>query len=137
MAKGIMRTQLQQNNISAIVDSAGTGGWHAGENPDKRAVQTMKKHGIDISGLIARQFQKNDFDRFDLILAMDESNYTDILSLASHSSHHNKVKLMLSYHPQVSIKSVPDPWYGDLDGFETVYRLLNESCKHFIQQQFK
>lgn len=137
MAEGILRFKLKERGIHAMVDSAGIGGWHAGENPDKRAIQTMRNHGIDISNLIARQFVKNDFDQFDIILAMDESNLEDILSLTSNTDHRGKVKLMLSYLPHKKIKSVPDPWYGNLDGFENVYQMLNESCDNFINYHFK
>lgn len=137
MAEGVLRHQLKERGFNTVVDSAGTGGWHAGENPDPRAIKTMRSHGIDISKLVARQFIKNDFDQFDLILAMDESNYKDILSLSANPDHHHKVKLILKYTNRVSNCSVPDPWYGNQDGFETVYQMLDEACDNVIKTHFK
>lgn len=137
MAEGILKHQLNERNITAVVDSAGTGGWHAGENPDSLAIRTMKQHQIDISKLVARQFKKNDFDQFDLILAMDETNKQDILSLASGDNDKKKVKLILSYNPFSNISSVPDPWYGNEDGFEKVYHMIDEACKEVIKSHFK
>ena len=136
MAEGIMRTKLQSMNISASVDSAGTGGWHAGENPDRRAIKNMKEHGIDISNLVARQFTPADFKNFDLILAMDETNYEDIISLAREDEHHKKVGLILKYTDRKSGFSVPDPWYGSQDGFEEVYLMLDEACERVIKKHF-
>lgn len=134
MAEGILRHKLKELQIKATIDSAGTGGWHAGEHPDPRAIKTMKHHGIDISKLKARQITKNDLHQFDVVLAMDEQNYSDILSLSAEPVHHHKVKLMLSFHPKQSLTSVPDPWYGNMDGFERVYHLLDEACDAFINQ---
>jgi len=136
MAEGILRHQLTNMDIDATIDSAGTGGWHAGENPDKRAVKNMKEHGIDISKLVARQFRKTDFNEFDLILAMDESNYQDILKLAENQQEKNKVRLILSYLDKPKGLSVPDPWYGDKDGFETVFQLLENACNAVIKKHF-
>jgi protein-tyrosine phosphatase len=137
MAEGIMRHKLKEHQINATVDSAGTGDWHAGENPDNRAIKAMKNHQLDISNLVARQFTKNDFHHFDLILAMDESNYANILNLSEEVVHKDKVKLILSYLDPVQELSVPDPWYGDQNGFEKVYQMLNEACEMVIKTHFK
>jgi protein-tyrosine phosphatase len=134
MAEGIMRNKLSQKNISAFVDSAGTGGWHAGENPDRRAIKNMLQHGIDISTSVARQFTAADFKRFDLILAMDETNYQDILQLAFDEKEKEKVNLILKYIVHPSGISVPDPWYGNQEGFETVYTMLDEACEAVIKK---
>jgi protein-tyrosine phosphatase len=136
MAEGILRHQLLNAGMNVTIDSAGTGGWHAGENPDRRAIQNMKEHGIDISKLVARQFRKTDFDEFDLILAMDESNYRDILRLTDDQSKKNKVRLILSYIDKQKDLSVPDPWYGDQDGFETVFKLLSKACDAVVKKHF-
>lgn len=136
MAEGIMRYQLENKGLAATVDSAGTGGWHAGENPDKRAIKNMKLHGIDISRLVARQFTEKDFDDFDLILAMDETNYEDILKQTTDQSKKNKVKLIMKYTDGQFGFSVPDPWYGGEEGFETVYLMLSEACSQVINKHF-
>lgn len=136
MAEGIMRHQLMNMGVNCKIDSAGTGGWHEGENPDRRAIKNMKEHGIDISNLIARQFQKSDFERFDLILAMDESNYADIIKQTHDPVQKSKVKLILSYIEGQRSLSVPDPWYGGEDGFEAVFQLLNHACGEVIKKHF-
>lgn len=133
MAEGILREQAAKAGISLLVDSAGTGGWHVGEVPDDRAVKTMKKYGIDISVLRARQFTKEDFQLFDYIYVMDSSNYLDVMRLAEHKSEKNKVMLMLNCSNPGQNQPVPDPYFGGEDGFEKVYRLLSEACNHIIQ----
>jgi len=137
MAEGIMREKLKDLYPGSIIDSAGTGGWHAGENPDRRAVKNMNDHGIDISKLVARQFHPKDFENFDLILAMDESNYEDILKISNNEEQNNKVKLILSYMPGQKTLSVPDPWYGGPEGFEHVFHLLNDALDKVILKHFK
>jgi protein-tyrosine phosphatase len=136
MAEGILRYQLKEQGYLTHIDSAGTGGWHAGEHPDTRAIQAMNHHGIDISNLVARQFIKNDFDQFDLILAMDTTNYKDIIRLSPDQTSTQKVQLILSYIPGAKDLSVPDPWYGNQDGFEKVYQLLNQACREVIKTHF-
>ncbi|MET3731586.1 low molecular weight protein-tyrosine-phosphatase [Moheibacter stercoris] len=125
LAEGIMRHRTDGN---WIVDSAGTGNWHVGNRPDKRSIAIAQKYGIDISTQRARQFSSKDFDQFDLIFAMDSSNYTDILELAKTDEHRSKVKLMLGEG------NVPDPYYGGDDGFEHVFQLLDEAIQDFILQ---
>lgn len=118
MAEGIMRELASTNNFDMMVDSCGTGHWHIGHTPDQRAVLTMRKKEIEIGQLRARQFDLADFDRFDLILAMDKSNYQDICALALNHEHLNKVKMALPN------RDVPDPYTGNLSDFEEVYHLL-------------
>ncbi len=126
LAEGILQSKLSTQNF--IVDSAGTGGWHAGELPDKRSIATAKNHGVDITSQRARQFRKGDFDTFDIIYTMDMSNYKDILSLAPNENAKQKVKLILNeLFPDENVE-VPDPYYGGLNGFEEVYRMLDEAC---------
>lgn len=123
MAEGIMRN-LGGNKIE--VDSAGTAGYHIGSQPDKRMIATAFEHGIDISNLSARQFQADDFDLFDVIFAMDSSNYRNIISLAKDDNDKQKVKMMLEN------SNVPDPYYGGDKEFEHVYKLLHEACQNFL-----
>ena len=123
MAEGIMRN-LGGNRVK--VDSAGTAGYHIGSQPDKRMIATAFEHGIDISNLSARQFQYDDFDSFDVIFAMDSSNYRNIISLAKNDNDRQKVKMMLEN------SNVPDPYYGGDKGFEHVYQLLHKACQKFL-----
>lgn len=134
MAEGILKHKALNAGKNYYVDSAGTSNYHVGEAPDKRAVQQMKKYQIDISGLKARQFTVNDFDSFDLILAMDKSNYDNIIKLARNEHDKKKVKMIMQYvYPHEAI-SVPDPYYGGEDGFQEVYNMLTLASEKIIEQ---
>ena len=104
LAEGIMRSKLSED---FIVDSAGTGGWHAGELPDKRSISTAKNRGLDITNQRARQFKNSDFDSFDHIFVMDNSNYKDVLSLAPNEEAKSKVKLILTKFSQMKTLMFP------------------------------
>lgn len=134
MAEGVLQHKAAERGIDLDIDSSGTSGWHAGEGPDRRAVAAMRQFGIDISMQRSRQFRTNDFEEFDHILVMDESNYQDVRSMSSNESHLSKVKMILNYsHPGQNLP-VPDPYYGGDRGFEEVYHLLNEACDAFLDQ---
>jgi protein-tyrosine phosphatase len=125
MAEGILRAKT--NGKDVIIDSAGTGNYHVGEHPDARAVHALRKKGIDIAKLVARQFGVADFDDFDVIYAMDEANYRHILNMAPHAQAAAKVHLILNKVYPNSNASVPDPFYGGPQQFEEVYKLLDEA----------
>lgn len=127
LAEGIMRHLVAKNGLNWTVDSAGTGNWHVGEGPDHRSVKTARQFGVDISKQVCRQFKVSDFDTFDLLLVMDKSNLSDVLSLARNEQDAEKVKLLLND------KEVPDPYY-DPTQFEPVYRLLEGGCKDVIRE---
>ena len=125
LAEGIMQSKLSKD---FIVDSAGTGGWHAGELPDKRSIATAKIKGLDITNQRARQFKISDFTTFDHIFVMDNSNYKDVIALAPNEDSKSKVKLILNeIFPNENV-DVPDPYYGGQDGFENVYNMLDQAC---------
>jgi len=127
LAEGILSSKLNSNSI--FVDSAGTGAYHIGNQPDERSIAVAKNYGIDISKQRARKFQVSDFDIFDSIYVMDENNFQDILSLARNHQDKQKVKMILNeIHPNKN-KSVPDPYYGGEEGFENVFRMLDEACE--------
>ena len=132
LAEGIFREKIRKKNLLVEIDSAGTGDWHAGENPDPRAVATAKKFGVDISALVARQFTPEDFHRFDRIYVMDKSNYRDVLSLAKEEAHRKKVEYLLRAIDVSRNTDVPDPWYGGDKGFVEVYQLLEEACNALV-----
>ncbi|TAH38798.1 MAG: low molecular weight phosphotyrosine protein phosphatase [Bacteroidetes bacterium] len=134
MAEGILRKKATDRKLSLHIDSAGTGDWHSGENPDPRAIRTAKSYGVNISQLVARQFNVSDFDHFDTIFAMDQSNLKNILSLARNESDKKKVELLLDLLPHKKNKNVPDPWFGGEDGFTDVFNLLDEACEHLINK---
>ena len=126
LAEGILASKLPKDVFS--VDSAGTGNYHIGKQPDKRSITTAQKNGLDISKQKARQFSVKDFDAFDYIFAMDTSNYEDILSLAKNENQVKKVDLILNQlFPNENV-DVPDPYYGVQNGFDQVYQMLDEAC---------
>jgi len=132
LAEGIFRDKISKNKLAVETDSAGTGSWHAGENPDPRAVATAKKFGVDISRLVARQFSVDDFTRFDRIYVMDKSNYRDVMALAKETGHKEKVDFFLNVSHPGRNKDVPDPWYGGSEGFVEVYKMLELACEELL-----
>jgi protein-tyrosine phosphatase len=126
LAEGILASKLPKNKFQ--IDSAGTGNYHVGKQPDYRSIATAKKRGLDISNQKARQFSVKDFDEFDYIFVMDISNYDNVIELAKSEIHKNKVRLILEdLFPGENV-DVPDPYYGLQNGFDTVYEMLDETC---------
>ncbi len=116
------------------VDSAGTSAWHAGEAPDPRMRRVAQQRGLSYSGQ-ARQVERGDFARFDLILAMDGDNYRDLMRLAGTPAERAKVRLLREFDPQAGDagQDVPDPYYGGAAGFETTYRIVERAVKGLLQ----
>lgn len=125
LAEGILKSKLPKR---FTVDSAGTGNWHVGNPPDKRSIEIAKVNNLDISSQKGRQFSKSDFDAYDYIYAMDQSNYQDILALAPNESAKSKVKLILNELFPNENMDVPDPYFGMHNGFEKVYEMLDSTC---------
>lgn len=121
---------------SIVCDSAGTGGYHIGSPPDRRMAAAAAHRGIKLKGQ-ARQFQKSDFEDFDLILAMDRENYRDILSLDPQGKYRDKVRLMCDFASEHSDREVPDPYYGGPEGFNKVIDLLLDACGGLLQYVVK
>lgn len=132
LAEGILRSKLPYEDF--VIDSAGTSSYHIGSNPDKRSVSVARKYGINISNLMGRQFTVNDFDEFDIIYAMDTSNFRDIIHLARTEDDKTKVKLILNEIYPNQNYDVPDPYYGGDHGFENVYKMLDEACSVIAEQ---
>ena len=126
LAEGILKSKVDTQRI--FVDSAGTAGYHIGSAPDPRSIAVAQKYQIDISMQRCRKFDRADFDMFDLIYAMDQSNYQDITSLASGPDQINKVKLLLQ-EVNLEYSEVPDPYYGGAQGFELVFDLIDQACE--------
>ncbi|MEO1713695.1 MAG: low molecular weight protein-tyrosine-phosphatase [Bacteroidota bacterium] len=133
LAEGILRRKIEEQNLPWTVDSAGTAAYHVGETPDPRSVAVARAHGIDILDQRGRQLKTGDFDRFDLILTMDSSNYQNALRLARNDADRAKVRLIMNYAEPGKNISVPDP-YWDNNGFEGVYQMLDQACDALIQQ---
>ncbi len=133
LADGLLRQKVIENNLKVEVDSAGTSAFHVGDAPDHRMTETAKKRGTDISFLRARQFKSNDFQEFDLIYVMDQSNLKNVLALAQNEIDKKKVKLILNEISN-SDAEVPDPYFGGQSGFEHVYDLLDEATEVIIEK---
>ncbi|KAF0977862.1 hypothetical protein FDP41_003184 [Naegleria fowleri] len=138
MAEIIMKCLVKEKKIHHLwyIDSAGTASYHSGEAPDERTLQTCKKYypWFDSSELKARQIQTSDFERFDYILVMDESNLRNVEKLKSKLNHHNStiVKLLGYYDPIKKNSIVEDPYYGGMDGFEINFQQITRSLENFI-----
>jgi protein-tyrosine phosphatase len=125
IAEGLLASKLPSDKF--LVDSAGTGIWHVGKQPDERSIATAKKNGIDISNQRGKHFTSGFFDSYDYIYVMDNSNYNDVIFLAKTEEHKNKVALILdSLFPGDNV-DVPDPYYGLQNGFDMVYEMLDEA----------
>ena len=127
LAQGILESKVNPNLV--YVDSAGTAGYHVGSDPDSRSIKVGLKNGIDISHQTSRKFSVADFDAFDIIYAMDSRNYENILKQARNIEDRQKVKMILNEVEPNANKSVPDPYYGGLRGFDNVYEMLDEACE--------
>ena len=134
LAEGIMGNMIKERKMNIFIDSAGTSSWHAGEHPDKRAIETAAFHGVDISKLKARPFSDKDFSHFDKILVMDEMNFHDVIAQARSVEDRKKVRLFLEEAGGYYFNTVPDPYYGGPAGFEKVYLLLEEACKRILDK---
>ncbi|MGX1024366.1 low molecular weight protein-tyrosine-phosphatase [Psychroflexus sp. MBR-150] len=132
LAEGILKTKVNTNKV--FIDSAGTDDYHVGQKPDERSIKIAKEHHIDITDQRCRQFKVSDFDRFDLIYVMDNSNYEDVLSLARNDDDRNKVHLILNEVLPGENCDVPDPYTGGIDGFKRVYEMLDRACDKIAEK---
>lgn len=132
LAHGILESKLDADNF--YVDCAGTADYHVNHSPDHRSIRVASENGIDISNQRGRQFNVSDFDSFDHIFVMDESNYDDVIKLARNKNDINKVKLILDNIPSENSKVVPDPYHGDYSDFRKVFKTLNEACDLIVEQ---
>ena len=130
-AEAVFRARAEAAGLDVEIDSAGTGAWHVGKSPDPRAQAAGEARGYDLSSLRARQVKKGDFQRFDLILAMDEDNY-EILHLQAPEDAKGRIVMMMDFAPDHPERSVPDPYYGGDDGFARVLDMLEEASDGLI-----
>ncbi|PPU71941.1 MULTISPECIES: low molecular weight protein-tyrosine-phosphatase [Xanthomonas] len=133
MGEGALRARLDEARLSRRiqVDSAGTGDWHAGEPPDPRAIRCARGHGVDLSGLRARQLVREDFDHFDWLLCADASNLRDLQKLAP-ASLRDKVTLWLPWAGVQARQEIPDPYTGDSEAFEDVWQLVDAAARQTV-----
>ena len=128
LAEGIFRNRVDDAGLSARyeIDSAGTGGWHQGQKPDRRSIKVAAAHGIDISGQRARRIEADDFDSFNLILAMDHDNLRNLRKIAPASAL-DRLYLFDTF-TLGGERDIPDPYYGRTEDFEAVYSMLLTGC---------
>jgi len=132
-AEGVFRGLLKKEGLDEqiSVDSAGTGNWHVGSPPDRRAQAAAKDRGIDLSGQRARQATKDDFNRFDYIIAMDSDNHDDLSRLCPPGDK-KKLHLFLDFAPELGRSDVPDPYYGADGGFEGVLDMIEAASQGLL-----
>ncbi len=133
MAEGALRARLATSPLAGRVrvDSAGTGGWHAGEPPDRRAIACARGHGVDISGQRARQLSARDFEAFDWILCADRGNVRDVMRVAP-TVPGARVALLLEWAGIDAAGEVPDPYTGGPEDFEQVWRLVDSVAQAVV-----
>ncbi len=133
-AEGVFRKVWQEHapELELRIDSAGTHAYHIGEPPDPRAQRAALRRGVDLSGQRARRVRPDDFERFDLVIAMDLAN-VEALRETAPAEHHERIRLMLEFAPQLGRTEVPDPYYGSMNGFEHVLDLVEEASLGLLE----
>lgn len=133
MAEGVFRRVIEEEGVTHLfeIDSAGLGDWHVGQAPDTRAQSAARRRGIDISGQSARQVAAADYARFDLLLAMDGSNYQELVELAPKDARH-KIRRFLDFAPHAGTRDVPDPFYGGREGFDHALDLIEAAARGLL-----
>ena len=133
MAEGALRARLDASPLAGQVevDSAGTGGWHAGEPPDRRAIACARSHGVDIGGQRARQLRPTDFDDYDWLLCADAGNLGDVRKLAP-AARRDRVVLLLDWAGIEPGGEVPDPYTGGPEDFRQVWRLVDSAAQAVV-----
>jgi protein-tyrosine phosphatase len=133
LAEHLFRQQIEREGRSSEyqADSAGTAAWHVGEAPDPRMRKTAEGHGLSYTGQ-ARQVEPQDFEDFDLIIAMDSSNFKNLLELTQSDGQRAKVRLMREFDSQADEMDVPDPYYGGSEGFENTFEIVRRSVEGLV-----
>jgi protein-tyrosine phosphatase len=133
MAEGVFRRVAEQEGVAHLfeIDSAGLGDWHVGQAPDTRAQNAARRRGIDISGQSARHVTRADYTRFDLLLAMDGSNFAELIQLAPKDAR-NKIRRFLDFAPHTGTQDVPDPFFGGREGFDHALDLIEHAARGLL-----
>lgn len=131
-AEAVLRHELHKAGKTVEVDSAGTHGYHIGEQPDARGISTAARRGISMEGITARKVTTSDFEDFDLIIALDDGHY-QILDKMKPDNSKASLKIFSDYCSDNAPQNVPDPYYGSAEGFEEVLDILEEGVQRIIQ----
>lgn len=133
LAEGILQEKTRQHGLNWTIDSAGTNGYHIGEAPHHLSQKVASCNGIDISGQVSRKFTAGDMERYDAIYVMAADVLLDVKKISGAAFDPRKVKFFLdALYPGKNL-DVPDPWYGDEDGYHDVYKLIDETCEAIIK----
>ncbi|ORU90342.1 MAG: phosphotyrosine protein phosphatase [Cycloclasticus sp. symbiont of Poecilosclerida sp. M] len=132
-AHGVFRQLVLEKGLQSEigVDSAGTHAYHVGRQPDGRSMETALKRGIDIRDLVARRVEASDYEEFDYLLVMDKDNFS-IVNYEAPERYRSKVKYLLDYATKCAFKEVPDPYYGEGNGFERVIDMIEDACNGLL-----
>lgn len=133
LAEAALRVEAAARGLEVEVDSAGVGGWHAGEPPDRRAQAVARRHGVDISAYRARKVTEDDFFRFTHIIALDRENLAALKALRPDGST-AEISLLLDYVKGREGQGVVDPWYGSLSGFEVTWSDVTAGAKGLAEK---
>lgn len=128
LAEGALRAEAQRLGLDLVVDSAGTGDWHAGEPPDRRAIAVARRNGVDISALRARQVRPADFHRFHHVIALDHDNLSSLRKLAPADAV-AELSLLLDHVEGREGEAVADPWFGDEAGFDVTWAEVTAAAR--------
>ena len=133
-AEGVFTKLVKDHNLEAhfVIDSAGTHAYHIGKEPDLRSQSAAVERGIDLSNLRARKVSDEDFEDFDFLLAMDDENYSILISTCP-EEYKTKIKYFLDYAPHLNERQVPDPYFGGAYGFQRVLDMVEEASAGFLK----
>jgi protein-tyrosine phosphatase len=134
LAEGILKHKAAEAGLPWVIDSAGTNGYHVGEPPHQLSQKVAKLNGIDICEQRARNFMKEDLDKYDMIYAMADDVLEDIRKIARENFDEKKVTIFLNELHPGSNQSVPDPWYGPEPGYHEVFDLISKTCEVIIEK---
>lgn len=134
MAEGVLQYKVDMQNIEWQVESAGTANYHIGQEPHYLAQKVCRFNRIDISQHKGRQFVKEDMLHYDKIYVMDKSNYNDVKYISGHLFDENKIDLLLNELYPGEDRNIPDPWYGNEDGYHEVFEMIDSACNQIINK---
>ena len=137
LAEGVLKHKIGQAGLPWMVESAGTNSFHVGQSPHPFSCKVAMENGIDITRQVARRFTADDFLKYDIIYAMANEVIEEMKEITGSRYNGNKVKLLMEEAEPGSHKDVPDPWYGNLDGYYPVYAMIENACEAIIQKKIK
>lgn len=136
LAEGILQHKANAAGLNWQVDSAGTAGYHVGNPPHHLSQKVAKHNGIDISHQQCKQFVQEDMLNYDRIYVMDSSNYNDVKKISGHLWNEQKVGLLLNELFKGENRNVPDPWYGEEDGYHKVFDMIDRACEKIVNREW-